>query len=51
MFTALITVLVVTWIAGMATSYTLGGYIHVLLVAAALMLLLRVFWDRRPVAS
>jgi hypothetical protein len=48
MFTAIITVLIVLWIAGMVTSYTMGGYIHALLVAAVVMLLLRMFWDRRP---
>jgi hypothetical protein len=31
-----------------ATSYTMGGIIHVLLVAAVTLMLLRMFRDRRP---
>ena len=51
MFAALITVLVVLWLAGVATSYTFGGFIHILLVAAVVSLLLKMFWDRRPAAG
>ena len=35
-------VLVVLWILGMVTSYTVGGFIHVLLVIAIIIVLLRV---------
>ncbi|PKM68596.1 MAG: hypothetical protein CVU95_03050 [Firmicutes bacterium HGW-Firmicutes-2] len=35
-------VLVVLWILGMVTSYTIGGFIHVLLVIAIIIVLLRV---------
>lgn len=39
----LIVVLVVLWLLGLVSSYTLGGFIHVLLVLAIIVLLLRVF--------
>ncbi|MEW5983085.1 MAG: lmo0937 family membrane protein [Acidobacteriota bacterium] len=51
MFTALIAVLVIAWLVGMVTSYTAGGFIHVLLVAALILLLLKMFRDRRPFAE
>ena len=35
-------ILIILWILGLVTSYTLGGFIHVLLVIAIIMILLRV---------
>jgi hypothetical protein len=35
-------VLVILWLLGLVTSYTLGGFIHILLVIAIVMILLRV---------
>jgi predicted ferric reductase len=35
-------VLVVLWLLGLVTAYTLGGFIHILLVVAVIVLLLRV---------
>lgn len=49
MLTTLMTVLAVLWLIAMATSYTMGGYIHLLLVAAVALLLVKIFRDRRPV--
>lgn len=43
----LIVVLVVLWLLGLVSSYTLGGFIHVLLVIAVIVLLLRVFRGNR----
>ena len=40
-------VLVVLWLLGMVTSYTMGGLIHILLVIAIIVLLLRVIQGRR----
>jgi hypothetical protein len=40
-------VLVVLWLLGLITSYTMGGFIHLLLVLALLMVLLR-FVTGRP---
>jgi hypothetical protein len=39
-------VLVVLWLLGLVSSYTLGGFIHVLLVIAIVVLLLRVIGGR-----
>jgi hypothetical protein len=43
-------VLVVLWLLGMVTSYTLGGFIHILLVLAIVVVLIRVLQGRRPIA-
>jgi Family of unknown function (DUF5670) len=40
-------VLVVLWLLGMVSSYTMGGFIHVLLVIAVVVLLLRVISGRK----
>jgi multisubunit Na+/H+ antiporter MnhE subunit len=48
MLTTLSILFAALWLLGVATSYTLGGIIHVLLVAAVTMMLLRMFRDRRP---
>lgn len=40
-------ILVVLWILGLVTSYTLGGFIHVLLVLAIITLLIRVIQGRK----
>jgi hypothetical protein len=46
MLESIIVVLVVLWLLGMVTSYTIGGLIHVLLVIAIIVLLLRVIRGR-----
>jgi len=46
MLSAIVVVLVVLWLFGVATSYTLGGLIHVLLVIAAVVVLVRVIQGR-----
>jgi hypothetical protein len=40
-------VLIVLWLAGVVSSYTLGGFVHVLLVIAVVVVLLRVIQGRR----
>ncbi|HAN54839.1 MAG TPA: lmo0937 family membrane protein [Betaproteobacteria bacterium] len=35
-------ILLILWLLGMVTSYTLGGFIHILLVIAIIVVLLRV---------
>ena len=42
-------VLLVLWALGLVTSYTLGGFIHVLLVVAVIVVLVRVIQGRRPI--
>lgn len=41
--------LLVMWLLGMVTSYTVGGLIHLLLVIALVAVLIRVIQGRRPV--
>jgi hypothetical protein len=40
-------ILLVLWILGLVTSYTMGGFIHVLLVIAVVMIILRVIQGQR----
>ncbi len=40
-------VLIVLWLLGMVTSYTMGGLIHILLVIAIIVLLVRVIQGRK----
>ena len=42
MLYTIVLVLVIAWLLGLVTSYTLGGLIHILLVIAIIVLLLRV---------
>jgi len=42
-------VLLVLWLLGLVSSYTLGGDIHILLILAIAVLLIRVIQGRRPV--
>ena len=42
-------ILLVLWLLGMVTSYTVGGFIHVLLVIAIVMVLLRVISGRNAI--
>jgi hypothetical protein len=42
-------ILVILWALGLVTSYTLGGFIHVLLVVAVIFVLLRVIKGRRAI--
>jgi len=47
MLYAIILILLVLWLLGLATSYTLGGLIHVLLVIAVVVFLMNVIRGRR----
>jgi hypothetical protein len=49
MLWTLFMVLVILWLLGVATSYTAGGLIHLLLVVAVVVMLIRVIQGRRPV--
>jgi Family of unknown function (DUF5670) len=46
MLMTLVIVLIVLWLLGMITSYTLGGILHILLVVAIILLLVRVIQGR-----
>jgi hypothetical protein len=41
-------ILIVLWLLGMVSSYTVGGFIHILLVVAVVVVLLRVIQGRKP---
>ncbi len=43
-------VLLILWLLGLVSSYTMGGFIHILLVVAIVVVLLRVIGGRTPVA-
>ena len=41
-------VLILGWLLGMVSSYTINGFIHVLLVIAVIVILVRVIGGRKP---
>lgn len=49
MLMTILAVLVILWLLGMVSSYTMGGFIHILLVIAVAVLLIRVIQGRRPI--
>jgi hypothetical protein len=42
-------VLIVLWLLGMVSGYAIGGFIHILLVIAVIMILINLISGRRPV--
>lgn len=42
-------VLLILWLLGLVSSYTMGGFIHILLVIAIVVVLLRVISGRKPI--
>ncbi len=49
MLQTLAIVLVILWLLGLVSSYTLGGFIHILLVLAVIVIVIRVIQGRSPV--
>lgn len=49
MLWTIVVILLVLWALGLVTSYTMGGLIHVLLVIAIIVILVRVIQGRRPI--
>jgi hypothetical protein len=47
MLETIVIILLVLWVLGLVSSYTMGGFIHVLLVIAIVVVLLRVIGGRR----
>jgi len=41
-------ILIILWLLGFVSSYTMGGFIHILLVIAVVMFLISVIQGRRP---
>ncbi len=51
MLNTIVIILVVMWLLGMGTAYTANGLIHILLVIAVVVVLLRVIQGRRPLGG
>jgi len=49
MLTTIAVVLVLLWLLGMVSSYTMGGFIHILLVVAIISILIRLIRGQNPV--
>ncbi|HVH40419.1 MAG TPA: lmo0937 family membrane protein [Gemmatimonadaceae bacterium] len=49
MLMTIVVILLVLWALGLVTSYTMGGLIHILLVVAIIVVLVRVIQGRKPV--
>jgi hypothetical protein len=42
-------VLIILWLLGLVSSYTMGGFIHILLVVAIVLVLVRIITGRKPI--
>jgi hypothetical protein len=51
MLYTIVVLLLVLWLLGLATSYTMGGFIHLLLVVALIAVVIRVIQGRNPLAG
>lgn len=49
MLETLALVLIVLWVLGLVSSYTMGGFIHILLVVALVVVILRIIQGRSPI--
>jgi len=49
MLTTIAVILVILWLLGLVTSYTIGGFIHILLVIAVIMVLIRVIKGKKVI--
>lgn len=50
MLNTILVLLVILWLLGMVSSYTMGGFIHLLLVLAVAVVLIRVIQGRNPIS-
>jgi len=48
MLATIAVILIVLWLLGFVSSYTMGGFIHILLVIALVVIVIRVLQGRRP---
>ncbi len=48
MFWTIAVILIILWLLGMVSSYTMGGLIHILLVIAIVVVLVRIISGRKP---
>jgi len=50
MLVTIAAVLIILWLLGLVTSYTIGGFIHILLVVAVILVLIRLIRGQNPIA-
>jgi len=50
MLTTIAVILLILWALGLVTSFTIGGFIHVLLVVAIILILIRLIQGRNPIS-
>lgn len=50
MLTTIATILIILWVLGLVTSYTVNGFIHVLLIIAIIMVLIRLIRGENPIS-
>ncbi len=50
MLTTIAIILIILWLLGIVGAYTIGGFIHVLLVIAIILFLIRIIQGRNPIA-
>jgi len=50
MLWTILVILLILWLLGVVSSYSLGGFIHILLVIAIVVVLVRVIQGRKPLA-
>jgi hypothetical protein len=48
MLWTIVVILLILWVLGLVSSYTMGGLIHVLLVIAVIVVLFNIIQGRRP---
>jgi hypothetical protein len=49
MLWTIVVMLIVLWVLGLVSSYTMGGFIHILLAVAIIVVLVRVIRGQRPI--
>jgi len=47
MLTTIAIILIILWLLGLITSYTIGGFIHILIVMAVIMILIRLIKGKK----
>ncbi|MCL4683405.1 lmo0937 family membrane protein [Myxococcota bacterium] len=48
MLETIVVILIILWLLGLVSSYTMGGFIHALLVIAIIVIVIRVLQGRKP---
>ncbi len=49
MLTTIAIILIILWLLGIVTAFTIGGFIHILLVVAVILFLVRIIQGRNPI--